>query len=288
MRSPARRPGRTRGPRARVRAARKGLLALAVLAVTTGCDASFGWPKAITPQGERMRNDWIGACIAACVVGAFVVVLIGYAVVAYRKRDEALPRQVRYNLPIEILYTVVPFVIVAALFYYTARDEIYVFKKTKNPAAHGVTVIDVEGNQWGWTFRYLSDSGKVGVPATDAIFVTGSSNTSEPTLVLPTGTPIQFQEHSNNVIHSFWVPELLFKLDVVPGRTNTWQVSTINRVGEFRGHCAELCGYDHARMNFTLKTVSPADYRAWLLSMRDHTEPIPGWVSQTTPAGSIT
>jgi len=282
----ARRPVRRRS---RVRALRAAIPALLLVFATSGCDASFGFPKSITPQGDRMRQMWIGSCIAACVVGGFVAILIAYAVIRYRKKDDELPAQVRYNLPIELLYTAIPMVIIGALFFYTARDEIYVMKKTQEPAKHNVRVIDVEGFQWGWTFRYLNDSSKVGVPDGQAVYVTGSSNTDEPTLVVPTGTKIQFQEHSNDVIHSFWVPALLFKEDVVPGRTNVWEVSEIEREGTFEGHCAELCGYDHSRMNFKLKVVSPDEYQKFLQDSKDagRFAPIPDWVLSSTPVGSI-
>lgn len=271
------------------RRAKLALPALLVVLSTSACDASFGYPKSITPQGDRMRNMWIGSCIAACVVGGFVALLIGYTILAYRKHGDELPAQVRYNLPIELLYTAVPMVIIGALFFYTARDEIYVQKTTTAPAKHGVTVIDVEGFQWGWTFRYLDDSAKVGVPSGQAVYVTGSSNTSEPTLVVPTGTRIQFQEHSNDVIHDFWVPALLFKEDVIPGRVNSWEITEISREGTFRGHCAELCGYDHARMNFEMKVVSPTAYQQFLQTSKDdgRIQPVPDWVLAQTPVGSV-
>lgn len=266
---------------------RLGVPATLILLATTACDPSFGYPKDITPQGERMRHFWIGSCFAAAVVGLFVVLLIAYSVVVHRKRDDALPKQVALNLPIEILYTVVPFVIVGALFYYTAIDEVYVTKTTKQPASRNVDVIDVEGFQWGWTFRYLSDSPKMGVPAGSAIYDTGSSNTTEPVLEVPVDTPIQFQLHSNNVIHDFYVPQLLFKMDVIPGRTNTFEISRIERTGSFLGHCAELCGYDHARMNFVLKVVTQADYQADLRQMAaEQVAAVPDWIVSSTPAGS--
>lgn len=276
--------------RQRRRALRLLPLGVLLLLASTACDPSYGFPHAITPQGTRMRHLWIGSCIAASVVGGFVLFLILYASVAYRKRDDELPKQVSLNLPIEILYTVVPFVIVAALFFYTAVDEVYVTKTTASPAKNGVDVVDIEAFQWGWTFRYLSDSGGAGVPGGQAVFDTGSSNTVEPTLVVPVGTPVQFQLHSNNVIHDFFVPALLFKLDVIPGRTNKFQVSKVDRTGLFEGHCAELCGYDHARMSFTMKVVSKADYQSYLQTSAasGHTAAIPQWVLAATPAGSMT
>ncbi len=264
-------------------------LGLLTLLATSACDPSFGYQHAITPQGARMRHLWIGACFAASVVGLFVLFLIIWAVVVYRKRDDELPKQIALNLPIEILYTVVPFVVVAALFFYTAGDEVYATKTTPTPTTQGIDTVDVEAFQWGWTFRYISASGQDGVPVDSAVFATGSSNTTEPTLVVPVDTPIQFQLHSNNVIHDFDIPEMLFKMDVIPGRTNKWQVSEITRTGTYEGHCAELCGYDHARMNFDMKVVSKADYTTYLQQMsgQGRYEPIPQWVIAATPAGSI-
>ncbi len=280
---------RAGGPERSHRLLRLLPLGLLTLVLTSACDPSFGYQKAITPEGQRDRHLWIGSCIAASVVGAFVLFLILYAVFAYRKRGDELPKQIALNLPIEILYTVVPFVIVAALFFYTAGDEVNATKTTAMPTQKGVEVIDVEGFQWGWTFRYVSHSGTDGVPVDSSVFTTGSSNTTEPTLVLPVDTPIQFQLHSNNVIHDFDVPQMLFKMDVIPGRTNKWQVSEITRTGMFEGHCAELCGYDHAKMNFMMKVVSKADYQNYLTSMvsQGRVEPIPQWVVLATPPGSI-
>jgi cytochrome c oxidase subunit II len=246
------------GSRARARGRRRvGLLAaLALVGVTaTGCDApNFGFPNPITVQGDRMLNIWQGSFIAALAVGALVLGMILYAVVAFRKKTDEMPRQVRYNLPVEILYTVLPCVIIAGLFYYTARDEIQINKVSKNP---DVTV-DVIGFRWNWQFIY-SDTGKNGQAP---IEVTGRPG--EPAvLVLPTDRTIKFVETSPDVIHSFWVPAFLFKRDVIPGRINQFQV-TINKTGTFIGRCAELCGVDHDRMNFYLKVVTPAQYDSFL------------------------
>ncbi len=244
-------PGRSRAGRPGGRTVRLTALAGLLLVSATACTVpTFGFPKGITVQSERILSLWQGSVIAALAVGGFVWGLILYSVVAYHRRTEELPRQVRYNLPIEVLYTVVPFVIIAGLFYYTARDEIYVNKTTKDP---GVT-INVIGFRWNWQFRYL-DTGKNGNPP---IEVTGRPG--EPAvLVLPAQRRIRFVETSPDVIHSFWVPEFLFKRDVIPGRVNEFEL-TINKTGTFIGRCAEFCGVDHDRMNFYVRVVPPADY----------------------------
>jgi cytochrome c oxidase subunit II len=226
-----------------------GLGLLAVLA--TGCTApNFGFPNGITVQSERVLNLWRGSAIAALAVGVFVWGLIFYVAFTFRKKSNTMPRQIQYNLPIEALYTVVPLVIVAGLFYYTARDEIYIDKTTKNPAV----TVNVIGFRWNWRFDYL-DTGKNGQPLVSSIGKAGEP----PVLVLPTDRTIQFIETSPDVIHSFWVPEFLFKRDVVPGRQNKFEL-TIKKEGTYIGRCAELCGVDHDRMNFYVKVVSGPEY----------------------------
>lgn len=239
------------------RAFRRLALVLALPVLLGGCDPSFGWPKAISLQGERARELWIGASFASLAVGAFVWGLIFYAIIRYRKRSEALPEQVRYNLPIEVLYTVIPVIIVGALFYYTAKDEIYIDKTTTNPQV----TVQVVGFRWAWQFNYLSQASHGTVLAS----VTGQPN-ALPTLVVPEFETVQFQLVSADVIHSFWVPALLFKRDNVPGLENKFQV-TLDRTGTFEGQCAELCGVYHDRMLFYLKVVTPAQYRAYMAGL---------------------
>ena len=113
--------------RARRTSARLALVLAAVSLLTSGCSLreayentlSLGFPTPVTDQGRNVYELWLGTAAAGAVVGAFVWGLIGYAGFRYRKRSEDIPRQVRYNLPIEVLYTVVPFVVIAVLFYYT-------------------------------------------------------------------------------------------------------------------------------------------------------------------------
>jgi cytochrome c oxidase subunit 2 len=232
-----------------------GLGSLVLLAGCSAKDAfAFGWPKGITPQAHQMYDMWIGSVIAALAVGFFVWGLIFWCVVRYRKRGEELPAQTRYNMPIEVLYTVVPFLVIAVLFYYTAIIQTFV---DKNSAKPDVTV-DVVAFKWNWQFRYEGTQDPTGATVSE----TGTS-TYIPILVLPTGKKIRFLEQSKDVIHSFWVPDLLFKRDVMPGFNNQFEV-TINQEGEYVGRCAELCGTYHSMMNFELRAVSPERYQKYL------------------------
>jgi len=225
---------------------------LGVLAVAaTACsEPRFGFPGGATVQSHRILNLWQGSAIAALVVGVMVWGLIFYAIIAFRKRSEALPRQVRYNLPVEVLYTIVPFVVVAGLFYYTARDETKIDHLSKKP---DVTV-NVVGFRWNWQFRYM-DTGKNGG---NLVEVTGQPGRPA-VLEIPEGRSVRFVLTSPDVIHSFWVPEFLFKRDVIPGRINQFEV-TPDRTGTFIGRCAELCGQGHDQMDFYVKVVPPDQY----------------------------
>jgi cytochrome c oxidase subunit 2 len=240
------------------------MLAIAV-AVLSGCSREealrFGWPAGITVQAQKMRELWTGSVVAALVVGVLVWGLIFWVVIRYRSRgDEALPPQTRYNLPVEVLYTVVPFLIIAVLFYYTAITETFVDKETKNPDVR----VSVVAFKWNWEFDYTDQADKSGQP----IATVGSSD-EIPVLVVPSGKRIRFTENSRDVIHSFWVPEILFKRDVIPGSENSFEI-TVNpgKEGPYVGRCAELCGTYHAFMNFELRVVTPQEYDAYIAARK--------------------
>ena len=107
----------------------------------------------------------------------------------------------------------------------------------------------------------------------------------QPVLVLPVNKRVEFVLNARDVIHSFWVPAFLFKMDVIPGRANTFEI-TPEKLGRFRGKCAELCGQDHARMLFNVKVVSPERYQQHLkeLAEKGQTGYIPSGIEQTDPA----
>jgi cytochrome c oxidase subunit II len=248
------------------------LLAGSVL-LLSGCSAHdvelrlrFGWPTGVTKQADRMRTLWTWSSVAALIVGVIVWGLIFWCCIVYRRKNDLLPRQTKYHLPIEIAYSIAPFVVIAGLFYYTAITENYVDKLTPNPG----TTIQVDAFKWNWQFEYLDQKYPVADPAslTDDRYVStvGSSN-EIPVLVVPVGESVRIVEVSRDVIHSFWVPEFLFKRDVIPmPKPNQFQF-TATKTGSFVGRCAELCGTYHSQMNFEVRVVSPADYRKYLQTL---------------------
>jgi cytochrome c oxidase subunit II len=246
-------------------------LGVGVLALTTllaGCDAErfghFGWPgEGITPDAHRMYDLWVGSVVAALAVGVFVWGLIFWCVVRYRKRGDELPAQTRYNMPMEVLYTVTPFLIIAVLFYYTAVIQNDVTRISKNPDV----VVEVVAFKWNWQFNYRDGLTEPGREANTVASTLGSSD-YVPVLVVPTGKRIRVEEVSRDVIHSFWVPELLFKQDVFPGGVRNVFETTIEREGAYVGRCAELCGTYHSMMNFEMRVVSPTEFEQFLAAKR--------------------
>nr|WP_227023019.1 cytochrome c oxidase subunit II [Actinomadura rubrobrunea] len=220
-------------------------------------------PEPISEQAERMLTLWQGSWIAAFAVGGVVWGLIIWAVLFHRKRSDDLPPQVRYNLPIEILYTAVPFVIIGVLFYFTARDQDYV-EKIDNKKPPAVTV-DVIGFQWSWQFDYKEKdaSGKERTVASVVGVPVSPDSDNKPVLTVPSGERVRIRLHSNDVIHSFWVPAMLYKKDVMPGYVNEFEF-TATKTGTYEGRCAELCGVDHSRMLFQLRVVTPEQYQKFI------------------------
>lgn len=216
----------------------------------------LGMPVGATDRAPLMYHLWIGAWIAAILVGILVWGLIFYAAIHFRRRsDDEVPVQIRYHLPIEILYTVAPIIMVVVFFFFTVKTQDAVLANVKSPD-HTVTVV---GQQWSWTFNYVKDDALDG----QTTVYTSGTPAHQPTLVLPVGQTVQVNLRSPDVIHSFWVPAFLFKMDVIPGRHNHFSF-TPTRVGSYAGRCAELCGVYHSRMLFNVKIVPQAKYAAYL------------------------
>lgn len=212
-------------------------------------------PVAASDRSQPVWDLWLGAWIAVLVVFVFVFGLIVYASVRYRRRsDDEVPTQVRYNLPLEALYTIAPVVVVAVFFFHTVTSQNEVLEEVENPD-HTIQVV---GSKWQWAFNYLDEQATQGEDVYD--FGTPAQPAE---LWLPLGESVRFNLTSPDVIHSFWIPEFYFKMDVVPGRENSFDM-TPTREGTFTGRCAELCGLYHSRMIFKVNVVSPEEYEAHL------------------------
>lgn len=261
-----------------------GLTAL----VLTGCapEVRRGWLPGyedgwVTNQTQRITDLWVGSWVAALIVGAITWGLIIWAVVVYRKRkeDTTLPVQLRYHVPLEVMYIVLPIFMIGVLFWFTARDMAAIEDTSETPDL----VVQVVGKQWAWDFNYVSDD--VHDTSVHLEDVAGTDPADLPTLYLPVDERVEIRLDSRDVIHSFWVPAFLYKKDMIPGHPNKFQIVP-TREGVYAGKCAELCGEHHAGMLFNVAVVSREEYDAQMQALRDagntgllgpELNRVPGW-----------
>ncbi|TRW47177.1 cytochrome c oxidase subunit II [Georgenia yuyongxinii] len=253
------------------RPARTLALTAAVALVAAGCASERQFPsepgkgvdvgflpseRGLTDQTSGIIDLWNGSWIAALAVGVLVWGLTIWCIVAYRKRknDNQLPVQLRYHVPLELMYTVVPILMIGALFFFSSRVQ----GDIQDVSAEPDVEIEVYGKQWSWDFNYLSDDVYF---SGHRVNLTGEEGVEEtlPTLYLPVDETVEFTVKSRDVAHSFWIPAFLYKVDNLPGRVNTFQV-TPQREGIYSGKCAELCGEFHSEMLFNVEVVDRATY----------------------------
>jgi len=220
----------------------------------------------VTDQTERIAGMWTGAWAILVIVGLIIWGLTIWSAIAYRRRkhDKGFPVQLRYHVPLELMFTLVPVVMVLTFFYFTQQTTAEVEMHEPDP---DITV-NVVAKQWSWDINYVNEN--VHEPAGVQSFATGEPGAAEslPELWLPVGQSVEFRLDSRDVVHSFWVVDFLYKKDMMPGHTTSFQV-TPTREGVYDGKCAELCGEYHSDMLFNLVVVSPEEYEAHIQELRD-------------------
>ncbi|CAB4659425.1 unannotated protein [freshwater metagenome] len=237
---------------------RLGLITASLLLTLTGCSqvSGLGFPEGVSSVNDISLSLWQGSWIAAGVVGVITLILILWPAVFHRAHASKgeFPKQTQYNIPVEIVYTVIPFIIVAVLFYFTAVKQEEIVAKSPT-VAHDITV---NAFQWSWQFSY-PEAGEKAV-------VTGTPD-KPPTLVVPVGERVRYKIIANDVVHGFWIPAFMIQMQNIPGVTNSLEF-TANKIGEYPGRCNILCGRNHAQMLFTIKVVSQADYQQYLETLK--------------------
>jgi cytochrome c oxidase subunit 2 len=244
--SPASEENPVRGRKGR---RRLGAVVLALGALLlTGCQLpTFGAFKGATTQGRSTFHLWQGFFIAGLIVGGFVLLLILWAIIRYRRRSDEMPVQTQYHTLTEIIYTVLPILTVLGLFWATVVVENQVTAVEPNP----YTTVHVFAFQWGWEFQYNNGVKIIG------------QTTDAPTMVLPTGRTVRLYLRSYDVLHGFYVPEFNFSRYASPGYWTSFDLN-IKSNGVYRGQCTQLCGLYHSLMFFNVRSESPAAYQTWL------------------------
>jgi cytochrome c oxidase subunit II len=205
-------------------------------------------PTSVTEQGKAIRHDYNVFLYLAAVVFVVVSGLLVWSMLRYRRRNDELPTQTHGNNALELTWTLIPTVLVLVLFVVTIQAQ----NKATKPAARPALTVDVTAFQWSWRFAYEH---------TPVTVVGGPGNIPE--LLVPVGQPVRIKLITADVVHSFYVPQALFKRQAIPGITNEFDL-TFDKVGLYHGQCTQFCGLAHADMVFRVRVVNQGEYRQWL------------------------
>ena len=229
-------------PRRRAPAARWLAVAVAAL-LAAGCA-----PDSVTEQGRAVHDLYLLFLYIAAVVYLVVAALVIWSVVRYRRRDDELPTQTHGNNRLELTWTLIPTVIVLVLFGFTLAAQDRVLDQSGQADVN----VTVTAFQWSWRFSYEGAGAEV----------VGSPE-HVPEMVVPVGQTIRVKLLSADVVHSFYVPQTLFKRQAIPGVTNEFDL-TFDKTGLFHGQCTQFCGLQHTDMVFRVRVVSQGEYQSWL------------------------
>ncbi|MBE42078.1 MAG: cytochrome c oxidase subunit II [Chloroflexi bacterium] len=231
------------------------LMSLALAVLATGCfiidpNANQSTFEPLGPVADRQLTIFWWILIGGGVVFVLVEAALIYALIKFRRRDEdELPKQVHGNKRLEILWTIIPAIVVIG-FSIASIDALFYSADVPKDSDKTVT-LEAIGHQWWFEFRYPSPND----PENEVI----TANE----VYIPVGIPVRINLESVDVIHSFWVPKLAGKVDMVPSEGNyMWFQADVP--GEFFGQCAEYCGTSHANMKFKVVAVSPPEFDKWL------------------------
>jgi cytochrome c oxidase subunit 2 len=252
------------GPKADPRRRRRHLLlAVAAPIAVGGCGfyPTYGASRGATKQGQDTFKLYSGMMTTGIIVAVLVGLLILWTLLRYRKRSDEMPRQFHESIPIEILYTAIPILMVGVLFAYTVLTENNVDATTPTNAvvtSTGTPVVNVRVTafQWGWRFDYPAFN--VGVAGE----TTQGPNNRGPQMVVPVGQTVQVTLVSDDVIHGFYVRDFNFSRYALPGVTNVFDL-TVLHAGTYNGQCTQICGLYHSEMLFSVRAVSPSAFNKW-------------------------
>ena len=233
--------------------------------VVGGC-----FPQPVSREGREIGSLYQLFFVGGCIVAALVWGLATIAIIRFRRRsqDAELPRQVEGNTKLEVVWTAIPLVTVLILFGATYVTLNSIQARAPEPSIE----VRVTAFRWGWQFDY---------PAT-GVRIIGDVN-APPEMVVPVGEPLHITLEAVDVLHAFYVPRLLYKLDMIPGRVNSFDI-TVETPGTYGGVCAEFCGTFHDKMPFTLRAVPRAEFDAWLAAQPPAVQPTAAAVSPTASA----
>jgi cytochrome c oxidase subunit II len=205
-------------------------------------------PRSVTEQGRAIYDLYNLFLYTAAVVFLIVSALVIWSVVRYRRRGDDLPTQTHGNNKLEIAWTLIPTVIVLVLFVFTIQAQ----NRVLDDSGQADVNLTVTAFQWSWRFTYEGTGAEVvGTPET------------VPEMVVPVGARVRVKLVSADVVHSFYVPQTLFKRQAIPGTVNQFDL-TFDKVGLYHGQCTQFCGLQHTDMTYRVRVVTQGEYQSWL------------------------
>lgn len=233
---------------------------------------SFNMPVGVTTTSQTAYDLHMLVFWVCVVIGIGVFSVMAWSLVRHRRSRGAVASQFHENTAVEVIWTLVPALILIAIAVPATKA---IIAANAQPATPDV-VIDVLGSQWKWEYKYpregISFFSNLASPSRDASQLGAKEspanvpyyllNVDHP-MVVPVGKTVQVQVTSSDVIHSWWVPQLGFKTDAIPGKVNKMSF-VIDKPGTYRGQCAELCGAGHAFMPIVVEAMMPAAYAEWM------------------------
>lgn len=234
---------------------------LSLLSFDVAFANEWGQPTGITDQARDMHDLYKIVLLMAVVVFVAVEGALLFIILRFRRKSDELPPQIHGNNLLEVIWTTIPVIIVVILFVFS----FIVLVDVEEEADEDALTINVTGFQFSWEFVYNTNDLGVGTnpnAENQTISILGTG-LEEPELVIPVNEPVEFTLNATDVIHSFYVRDFLYKLDLIPGRDNKFQV-TARETGTYSGQCAELCGINHALMRFSLRVVTREEFDRWI------------------------
>jgi cytochrome c oxidase subunit 2 len=246
-------------------------LAMGALALLTACDApqSTFSPKSDTAQ--RVHTLYILVIVMAALIGAGVIGTLLYALFRFRARPGRQATQTHGNIKLEIAWTIAPVLVLIMI----GVPTIFAIARGASDPEPGAVTVTVTAHQWWWEIEYEGLGPEDPNSPGERLPLTTANE-----IHLPVGRQAAIIVESEDVIHSFWVPQLVGKVDAIPGRTAKLPVFTPQDVGVFLGQCAEFCGLSHAKMRFRVIVEPLADFNAWAQAVQTPPEPATGVAAQ--------
>jgi cytochrome c oxidase subunit 2 len=225
----------------------------------SSCEAPGGispiFPTPVSPNGQDIFDTYIGISIPAIIIFIGVELALLWVVIRYRRSKQPagyVPPQIHGNFRLEVVWTAIPLIVVLAIALYSFNE----LQKDFQPISNYDFEVVVSGHQFGWNYTYPQAGGFT-------VHQEGTLAGDVTPFVVPINTLIRLRMQGTDVIHSWWVPAISGKTDAVPGYDNfTWL--KIDRVGVWRGECAELCGVGHSTMQIIVQSMTQSDFGAWV------------------------